>query len=104
MKNIDKTDSEVKKDQTSIDNTPRFDVSYFPSTTKPEKTLNAIFSEQNYENKTVQSAKEILGSDYETKDIQELIASFEYLIQNWLEEYEKKMFNNKTLKDLLQAI
>jgi len=90
-----------------IDKNPQgttdFNIKCFPESNVLTDSLNEMFPEQSYENKTVKEAKEILGDEYTTEEIKELSASFEYLITNWLEEYEKSVFNNKTLKELLQS-
>jgi len=62
-----------------------------------------MFPEQTREDKALQRATEILGKEYSTEDVKSLIASFEYLINNWLEEYEKKVFDNKTVKEILHS-
>ena len=62
-----------------------------------------MFPEQTREDKTLQRAEEILGKNYSTEEAKSLIASFEYLINNWLEEYEKIIFDNKTVKEILHS-
>ena len=94
--------SKLSHNKATISNNYRFDTSYFPTTL--DKALNDQNIDQDHEQKTVESAKEIVGDKYTTEEIKETITSFEYLINNWLEEYEKKIFNNKTLKELLQSI
>ena len=91
------------KDENPQSSNPRFNSKCFPQSDLLANSLSEMFPEQAYENKTTQRAKEILGSNYSTEDAKSLIASFEYLINSWLEEYEKKVFN-KTLKELLDSI
>jgi hypothetical protein len=91
------------KDNSSIQN-PQFDISHFPSSNALEKKLSEMLPEESNESKTVQNAKEILGSTYTTEEIKELITSFEYLTTNWLEEYEQKIFEGRTLKEILQSV
>ncbi len=91
------------KNQSSI-NTASFDISHFPTTNSLDKKLNEMLPEENKESKIIQSAKEILGDNYTTEEIKEITASFEYLTSNWLEEYEKKVFGGKTLKEILQSV
>ena len=67
-------------------------------------SLHEMFPEQSHEDNTVLRAKKILGDKYTTEEIKSMLASFEYLINAWLEEYEKQVFNNKTLKDLLRNL
>jgi len=82
----------------------RFDLTYFPQSNLLENALQEMFPEQQYEDKIVLRAKEVLGKDYSIEDVKSLITSFEYLITNWLEEYEKKVFDNKTLNELLETL
>ncbi len=83
--------------------TPKFNLRHFPQSSALINTLNKMFPEQVHEDKLTQKAKEILGSDYSLEDAKSLIAAYEFLIQNWLEEYEKRVFDDKTLKELLQS-
>ncbi len=100
---MESVDTKINKENDSKKLTPRFDLSNFPQTTDLSTVLSAMFPEQNYEDKKVQKAKAILGSTYSTEDIKALIASFEYLIGKWSVEYERSIFNNMTLKELLQT-
>lgn len=102
MNDLSKTYLDLVKEQT-LQESSSFDVKHFPQTELLMKSLNEIFPEQAHESKTVQKAKEILGPDYSTEDVKATLASFEYLITNWLAEYEKKVFNGKTMKELLQS-
>ena len=89
---------------TPSSNNPRYDLKHFPQSNILTNTLNEMFPEQAHEDKTVQKAREILGEKYTIDDVKSQIASFEYLINIWMEEYEKKVFNNKTLKELIQDL
>ena len=79
---------------------PRFDLSYF-SQVNP---FNEMFPEQKREGKIITRAREILGDKYTIEEVKSMIASFEYLINAWMEEYEKKIFDNKSLKELLREL
>ena len=81
----------------------RFDISKFPKSNDLINILNQMFPEQTYENKTVLEAKKILGENYSLEDTKALIAAFEYIIDNWLEEYERKIFDNKTVKEIIHS-
>ena len=87
----------------SIQN-PQFDISHFPITNILDKKLNEMLPEEHKESKTIQNAKEILGNTYTTEEIKELTSSFEYLTNSWLEEYEQKIFEGKTLKEILRSV
>lgn len=81
----------------------RFDISKFPKSNDLINVLNQMFPEQVHENTKVLEAKKILGENYSLEDTKSLIASFEYLIDNWLEEYERRIFNNKTVKEIIHS-
>ncbi len=89
-----------------IDNSEKksrqFNLNYFPQSSIFANSLNEMFPEQQHEDKTVKKAREVLGENYTLEQTKELMASYEFIIQKWLEEYEKSIFNNKTLKELLQ--
>jgi len=54
---------------------------------------------------TLEKAKEALGKTGQlmsNENIQKLMTIADYLTDNWLEEYEKTIFNGKTLDQLLQ--
>ncbi len=101
MNDLSKSDLAKVNESTSQNTTARFDIGHFPQAASLPSSLNELFSEQTYEDKTVKRAKEILGEQYTTDDAKELIASFEYLLKVWMEEYERKTFDDKTLKELL---
>lgn len=103
MKNLITTDLAPIINKTPQKDNPRFDVRHFPESDNLINALNTMFPEQTHEDKTLQKAKEILGNAYSTEEVKSLIAPFEYLIDNWLELYERKVFNNKTVKELLHS-
>ena len=103
MKNLNTTNLPSITNNTPQEDNSRFDVSRFPESDNIINTLNTMFPEQTREDKTLQRAKEILGNDYSTEEVKSLIASFEYLIENWLEQYERKVFKNKTVKEILHS-
>jgi len=74
------------------------------SENSPLDLLNKMFPEQEHKNKTVKRTLEILGdlSDKLSVDeIQTMIVETEYLCETLLDDYEKKIFKGKTLKELL---
>ncbi|MCL5411055.1 MAG: hypothetical protein M1324_04425 [Patescibacteria group bacterium] len=63
-----------------------------------------IFPESPEENK-VQKARAILGEiakDMPDEELAVYITQFQYLLDSWLNEYEKQTFNNLTLAELLR--
>ena len=67
-------------------------------------SIHEMFPEQDHEDNTVLKAKQILGDKYSTEEVKSMLASYEYLVNVWLEEYEQKIFNKKTLKELLRNL
>ncbi len=68
--------------------------------------LNQIFSEQDQEGKTVLEAREILGDsakDLTDAQVYDLVNGVQFLVYSWLEEYEKDVFDGKTLDELINV-
>jgi hypothetical protein len=69
-----------------------------------ESTLSNIFPSKQEETQ-VQKARLIMGEDVKDLsdgDLEVFLTEFQYLIDCWLDEYEKQVFNNKTLKELMK--
>ena len=69
-----------------------------------EETLNTIFPSQREESK-IQRARRIMGEEVAKLSDQELeayITEFEFLIDSWLDEFEKCCFDNRTLRQLIK--
>ncbi|MBI3486200.1 hypothetical protein HY025_04675 [Candidatus Daviesbacteria bacterium] len=67
-------------------------------------SIHQMFPEQEHENNTTLRAKQILRDKYSLEDVKTVIASYEYLINKWLEEYEREIFSGETLKELLAKL
>ncbi len=68
-----------------------------------EKVLNSIFPQQTEENK-VSRTRRILGETaaaLSNEQIECINTEFQFLIDTWLDEYEKDVFNGMTLKEVL---
>lgn len=66
--------------------------------------LNNLFSEQDKQKKTIQEAREILGesaSALTDDQVYDLASEIQYLADTWLEEYERTIFDGKTLDETL---
>ncbi len=69
-----------------------------------KKSLDELFPEQQVEEKSLKKAKEILGAladectDEELKDI---VTKTQYLCENWLDAFERSIFGERTLQELL---
>lgn len=73
----------------------------------PQKTLDNvlrnIFPQNKDENKIIQTRK-LLGKTAETlsdEQIYCIVTEFQFLINSWLDEFEKDVFSGKTLKEIL---
>jgi S-adenosylmethionine:tRNA-ribosyltransferase-isomerase (queuine synthetase) len=68
-----------------------------------ESALNSIFPSKKEENK-LQRARRILGEvalKLSDEQIEVFATEIQYLLDTWLDDYEKQVFDNKTLKQLL---
>lgn len=69
-----------------------------------EITLQSIFPTKQDENK-LQKARRILGdivSNIPDHELESDLTEFQYLIDTWLDEFEKQIFDNKTLREVLK--
>ena len=67
-----------------------------------EQALNTIFPDNQEETKIIK-AKRILGEvakDYSDERLGNLVTDFEYLVDTWLDVFEKQIFGGKTLREL----
>ncbi len=68
------------------------------------KSLNDLFPEQQYDEKKVQKAKEILGEvadGFTPEQLKDIVTEIQYLVDSWLDDFERDVFPGKTLKELL---
>jgi len=72
---------------------------------KLETTINSLFPTQAEENKIArmrghlgQTAKDLSDTQIET-----IVTEFQFLIDSWMDEYEKGVLNGKTLKEVLNG-
>lgn len=69
-----------------------------------KNSLDNLFPEQQYGDKGIQKAREILGSsakDLGEDQLKDLINEVNFLVSTWLDEYERGIFNGLTLNELL---
>lgn len=67
--------------------------------------INQIFEGQDQQEKTIQEAREILGDSADNltdEQVYDLANEVQFLVDSWLEEYERKVFDGKSLDELLQ--
>ncbi|MFA7253334.1 MAG: hypothetical protein WC107_02145 [Patescibacteria group bacterium] len=69
-----------------------------------ESSLSSLFGDNQEESK-IQKARAILGEtaiDIPDNELNTYLTEFQYLLDEWLDEYEKQLFNGKTLQQLLR--
>ncbi len=69
-----------------------------------QNSLDNLFPEQKYEDKDIQKAKQILGKIAEQLNgdqIRDVVTEVNYLVNAWLDDYEKDIFDGQTLMELL---
>ena len=67
-------------------------------------SLNELFPEQQYDEKDIKKTKEILGQLADALSpelLSEAVAEMQFLAKSWLDEFEKTIFDGKTLNELL---
>lgn len=75
-----------------------------PNVPTIKKSLDDLFPEQKYEDKNIQKAKEALGpiaNKFSTEELKGVIADVQFLVDTWLDEFERDVFDGLTLKELL---
>lgn len=66
--------------------------------------INQLFNEQDNQQKTILEAREILGDsakELTDEQVYDLVNEMQYLVDSWLEEFERKTFDGKSLNELL---
>ena len=68
------------------------------------ESLDIIFPEQKRQDKDLVNTKEVLGKlseSFSDLQLKELITDVDFLVGNWLDQFEQGIFEGKTLKELL---
>jgi hypothetical protein len=66
--------------------------------------INELFNIQDQQEKSIQEAREILGDsakDLTDGQVYDLLNEIQFLVESWLEEFERNTFKGKTLDELL---
>lgn len=72
--------------------------------TSISKSLNDLFPEQQYEERNIQRAKDILGdltSKLSPEELKIAITEIQFLVQIWIDDFEREIFDGLTLSELL---
>lgn len=80
-----------------------------PKSTEPvsptlRQSLDELFPEQQYDEKAIQKAKEILGKtadEFTPEQLRDAVTEIQYLCESWLDDFERHVFQGKTLNELL---
>ncbi len=68
------------------------------------KALEAIFVKPEPDDKEILEARKILGElakDLSSEEVRDILTEIQFLVDSWLDDYEKQIFEGKTLKELL---
>lgn len=66
--------------------------------------LNQFLNQEDVQKKVIQEARDILGDSADTltdEQVFDLVNEVQYLVDTWLEEFEKQTFDGKTLDQVL---
>lgn len=69
-----------------------------------KKSLDDLFPEQQYEEKNIQRAKDILGEladKFTPQEFKVAITEVQFLAESWLDDFEREIFGGLTLQELL---
>lgn len=69
-----------------------------------KQSLDSLFPEQQYADKTLQKAKEILGDVAKTfteEQLRDVVCEVQFLATSWLDDFERGVFDGSTLNELL---
>lgn len=68
------------------------------------ESLDIMFPEQKRQDRDLVKAKEALGelvNELSVAQIKEIVTDIDYLVTSWLDDFERTIFEGKTLKELL---
>ena len=71
--------------------------------------INAILLKKTMpiEQKDIDEARDILGDiakDISDDDIRDIVVEIQFLVESWIDDYERKTFNGKTINELLGTL
>lgn len=69
-----------------------------------KQSLDELFPEQQYDEKNIQKAKEILGkiaNELTPDELQDTVIEMQFLASSWLDDFERKIYKGLTLRELL---
>lgn len=75
-----------------------------PIPQKITQSLDVLFPEQQYEEKRIQKAKEVLGklaNEFSSEQLNDVVTEMQYLADSWLDDFERQLFEGATLREFL---
>jgi hypothetical protein len=71
--------------------------------------INAILLKKTMpiEQKDIDEARDILGDiakDISDDDIRNIVVEIQFLVESWIDDYERNTFNGKTINELLGTL
>lgn len=72
--------------------------------TSVKESLDEMFPEQEYAEKSLKQAKAVLGDlakDFSTDELKNIVSEIQFLVETWLDDYEREVFDGLTLRELL---
>ncbi len=69
-----------------------------------KQSLDNLFPEQQYDEKNIQLAKEVLGDlakEFTSDQLKDTVTEVQFLTQSWLDDFEREIFGGLTLMELL---
>lgn len=69
-----------------------------------KKSLDELFPEQEYEERNIQKAKEVLGDlayQLTSEQLKDAVTEIQFLAESWLDDFEREIFGGLTLKEML---
>ena len=76
----------------------------YPRLTPDYQSISELFPEQNYDDKEIKKARQLLGDtakDMTSDEIKTFITEVKYLCDSILDKFEREIFNGMTLQELL---
>lgn len=71
-----------------------------------KQSLDDLFPEQQYDEKVIQEAKKALGTianEFSQDELKDIVTKVQFLAESWLDDFEREIFEGKTLNELLHA-
>ncbi|MDO8618949.1 MAG: hypothetical protein Q7R49_03300 [Candidatus Daviesbacteria bacterium] len=68
------------------------------------QSLDQLFPEQQHDEKRIKKAKETLGplaEELSAEELKESLSEMQFLVNSWIDEFERSIFEGKTLNELL---